>query len=189
VARRRASELLGWLNKRSGATLRGGMAWLQRLEEAAAAAWDRLAAEPSGDDTEEEPIVRRAGTLEEMLQRYRDAVQPQETVDLAALRQLAFVGIPEELRIRGLYWKLLLGYLPPERSQWAAVLQTRRQEYQAYRTLPCLWRLRLLLHFCVPASLAAVTALRSCIFRSGLVLHAEDGEHSRHAARPPEALG
>jgi hypothetical protein len=114
------------------------MAWFKRLSEEASAAWDRLAAD---EDTagearsfEEAPVVRRAGTLEQMLQRYRDAAQPQDTVDLAALRQLAFVGIPEELRIRGLYWKLLLGYLPPERSQWSAVLGERRQRYQAYCT-------------------------------------------------------
>ena len=145
------------------------MAWLQRLGDAASAAWDRLAADSSGDDTangglEEEPIVRRAGTLEQMLQRYRDAVQPQETVDLAALRQLAFVGIPEELRIRGLYWKLLLGYVPPERSRWAAVLQDRRREYQAYRTRQYFRRPLCLLYFCDSA--AAVTTLRPCIMRS-----------------------
>lgn len=115
------------------------MDWFQRLQSEASAAWNRLGADGSGAaaSLEDEPIVRRAGTLEQMLQRYRDAVQPQETVDLAALRQLAFVGVPEELRIRGLYWKLLLGYLPPERSQWAAVLQDRRQQYQAYCIRPC----------------------------------------------------
>ena len=112
------------------------MAWFQRLSAEASAAWDRLAGDPGSECTltgEEEPIVRRAGTLEQTLQRYRDAVQAHDTVDLAALRQLAFVGVPEELRIRGLYWKLLLGYLPPERSRWAPVLQDRRRQYQAYR--------------------------------------------------------
>jgi hypothetical protein len=48
-------------------------------------------------------------------------------VDLDALRELAWSGIPPELR--PVTWRLLLGYLPPARSRQAAVLARKRREY------------------------------------------------------------
>ena len=48
-------------------------------------------------------------------------------VNLDALRELAWSGIPGELR--PLCWRLLLGYLPPNRGRQAAVLARKRREY------------------------------------------------------------
>ena len=48
-------------------------------------------------------------------------------VDLRALRELAWSGVPP--RLRGTVWKLLLGYLPAERSRRKAFLARKRAEY------------------------------------------------------------
>jgi len=48
-------------------------------------------------------------------------------VDLRALRELAWSGVPP--RLRGTVWKLLLGYLPAERSRRRAFLARKRAEY------------------------------------------------------------
>lgn len=57
----------------------------------------------------------------------------QDTIDLTALRHLAFKGIPEDHpSIRSLVWKLLLGYLPPERSQWERTSQRKEAEYAQF---------------------------------------------------------
>ncbi|KAF6259561.1 rab-GTPase-TBC domain-containing protein [Scenedesmus sp. NREL 46B-D3] len=48
-------------------------------------------------------------------------------VDLDALRELSWSGIPQELR--PVCWRLLLGYLPPNKSRQASVLARKRREY------------------------------------------------------------
>jgi len=48
-------------------------------------------------------------------------------INMKRVRQLAFRGVPKNLR--GIYWKLLLGYLPPEREQWSIQLQNQRNAY------------------------------------------------------------
>jgi hypothetical protein len=53
---------------------------------------------------------------------------PHPQIDLDQLRELAWSGIPPELR--PLCWRLLLGYLPPNRSRQAAALARKRREYQ-----------------------------------------------------------
>ena len=49
---------------------------------------------------------------------YRKAVG-MDVVDLDAVHALAFQGVPDAADLRPLYWKLLLGYLPADRAQWA----------------------------------------------------------------------
>jgi len=58
---------------------------------------------------------------------YEEVVKA-DVVDMKKLRALAFKGIPNQLR--GIYWKLLLGYLPPERVEWAQQLLNRRNGYK-----------------------------------------------------------
>lgn len=48
-------------------------------------------------------------------------------IDLDALRELSWSGIPQELRPT--CWKLLLGYLPPNKSRQQQVLARKRREY------------------------------------------------------------
>lgn len=49
-----------------------------------------------------------------------DRPRPGQVVDLEALRELAWSGIPAELR--PVCWQLLLGYLPPNRERRCAGL-------------------------------------------------------------------
>lgn len=60
---------------------------------------------------------------------YRKAVS-MDVVDLDAVHALAFQGVPDAADLRPLFWKLLLGYLPPNRSKWAETLAGKRRHYQ-----------------------------------------------------------
>ncbi|MEW5308810.1 MAG: hypothetical protein WDW38_000741 [Sanguina aurantia] len=51
----------------------------------------------------------------------------EAVVDLDALRELSWSGIPYELR--PVCWRLLLGYLPPAKSRQSQTLARRRREY------------------------------------------------------------
>ena len=100
------------------------MSWLRSLLGGGGAA--------AGQDGPSTPEVRpRSLSVEETHTRYRESVC-KDSIDLAALRQLAVVGIPEELRVRGQYWKLLLGYLPTERASWDEILLHHQAQYQRY---------------------------------------------------------
>lgn len=62
----------------------------------------------------------------------------QATVPLEALRRLCFIdGVPDGVastpRLRALAWKLLLGYLPPDRAEWPSHLRSQRALYAAWR--------------------------------------------------------
>lgn len=52
----------------------------------------------------------------------------QQVVDLDQLRELAWSGIPPDLR--PMCWKLLLGYLPPNRGRRDQILARKRKEYR-----------------------------------------------------------
>ncbi|KAK9818762.1 hypothetical protein WJX74_011120 [Apatococcus lobatus] len=52
----------------------------------------------------------------------------ESSVDLDALRELAWSGIPSELR--PCVWQLLLGYLPPNVSRREQTLERKRSEYR-----------------------------------------------------------
>ncbi len=52
----------------------------------------------------------------------------QKQVDLDQLRELAWSGVPPALR--PMVWKLLLGYLPPNKTRQDAVLARKRKEYR-----------------------------------------------------------
>ncbi|ETO24733.1 TBC1 domain family, member 13 [Reticulomyxa filosa] len=60
----------------------------------------------------------------------------QAHIDLKALQDLCFNGIPEEdTALKAKCWKILLGYLPLERSQWQAHLEQQRAMYSFYINL------------------------------------------------------
>ncbi|CAK0787611.1 hypothetical protein CVIRNUC_010833 [Coccomyxa viridis] len=52
----------------------------------------------------------------------------QQVVDLDALRELAWSGVPSDLRPT--CWQLLLGYLPPNRERREQILERKRREYR-----------------------------------------------------------
>lgn len=66
---------------------------------------------------------------------FRRVLGEEPAVDMGALRALAFGGVPDEPRERGLraaVWRLLLGLLPPERAQWERVLRGKRAQYAQF---------------------------------------------------------
>ncbi|RIB01672.1 rab-GTPase-TBC domain-containing protein [Gigaspora rosea] len=61
------------------------------------------------------------------INKFKDVLQ-SPNVDLAALRQLSWKGIPDELR--PMAWQLLLGYLPCNSDRRVATLARKRKEYE-----------------------------------------------------------
>lgn len=58
----------------------------------------------------------------------------KKTVNMGELRRLACLGVPDGGNdVRPLVWKLLLGYLPTERSLWPYELEKKRSQYSAYK--------------------------------------------------------
>lgn len=49
---------------------------------------------------------------------------------MSVIQKLAFQGIPDKPRLRSIYWKLLLGFLPLQQSQWDSETKKQRQVYQ-----------------------------------------------------------
>jgi len=80
---------------------------------------------PGGDGGGGGVTQSRASSSIRIKKFHRILAEP--VVDLDALRELAWSGIPSELR--PLCWRLLLGYLPPNRSRQAQVLLRKRREY------------------------------------------------------------
>eukprot|EP00095_Tigriopus_kingsejongensis_P005856 maker-scaffold38_size502422-snap-gene-0.14 protein:Tk05856 transcript:maker-scaffold38_size502422-snap-gene-0.14-mRNA-1 annotation:"tbc1 domain family member 13" len=67
-------------------------------------------------------------------QRVRDFddILNADNVDREPLRHLAFEGIPEGSGRRSLSWRILLNYLPEERSSWTDYLGKKRKLYQQF---------------------------------------------------------
>lgn len=72
--------------------------------------------------------------------RMRSAVEREKSMvleiskprlDIKQIRKLAFEGLPEG-ELRALYWRLLLGYLPLDRSQWESELASKRKLYREF---------------------------------------------------------
>eukprot|EP00877_Chromochloris_zofingiensis_P012395 jgi/Chrzof1/7409/Cz02g22070.t1 len=78
----------------------------------------------SGAETQE-PSQPRAASSHRVKKFHKILCEP--VVDLDALRELSWNGIPSDLR--PLCWRLLLGYLPPNRSRQAQALARKRHEY------------------------------------------------------------
>lgn len=49
---------------------------------------------------------------------------------MSVIQKLAFQGIPDKPGLRSIYWKLLLGFLPRQQSQWDSETKKQRQVYQ-----------------------------------------------------------
>lgn len=61
---------------------------------------------------------------------YHDAVYGSEKIDMHHVHGLALAGVPAGLR--AVYWKLMLGYLPPERDHWPDALESSRESYKSF---------------------------------------------------------
>lgn len=67
-------------------------------------------------------------------------VQPQllselskKVINVRELRRIAMQGIPDGAGIRSTVWKLLLGYLPPDRGLWPSELAKKRSQYKHFK--------------------------------------------------------
>ncbi|BAT74396.1 hypothetical protein VIGAN_01206000 [Vigna angularis var. angularis] len=74
---------------------------------------------PSGYD-----VTRQAQLLAEL---------SKKVVDMSELRSRACQGIPDAAGIRSTVWKLLLGYLPPDRGLWSSELAKKRSQYKQFK--------------------------------------------------------
>ncbi|XP_040250305.1 uncharacterized protein [Aegilops tauschii subsp. strangulata] len=71
-----------------------------------------------------------------LLADFKAAVRlSKKVVNMGELRRLACLGVPDGggTDVRPLVWKLLLGYLPTERSLWPYELEKKRSQYSAYK--------------------------------------------------------
>ncbi|CAN7016150.1 unnamed protein product, partial [Brassica oleracea var. botrytis] len=55
-----------------------------------------------------------------------DVVLSKKVINMKELRSLALQSLLDSPGIRSTVWKLLLGYLPPERSLWSTELKQKR---------------------------------------------------------------
>ncbi|GER28786.1 Ypt/Rab-GAP domain of gyp1p superfamily protein [Striga asiatica] len=71
-----------------------------------------------------EIIARQAQLLQEL---------SRKVINMGELRRLASQGIPDGASIRSTVWKLLLGYLPSDRSLWPSELAKKRSQYKHFK--------------------------------------------------------
>ncbi|XP_038991774.1 TBC1 domain family member 13-like [Hibiscus syriacus] len=57
----------------------------------------------------------------------------KKVMNMWELRRIASQGFPDGAGIRSTVWKLLLGYLPPERGQWSSELAKKRSQYSHFK--------------------------------------------------------
>ncbi|XP_075654125.1 uncharacterized protein LOC142624443 isoform X2 [Castanea sativa] len=77
---------------------------------------------PAGPSAED--ISRQAQLLSEI---------SKKVVNMRELRRIASQGIPDTAGIRSTVWKLLLGYLPPDRSLWPSEMAKKRSQYKQFK--------------------------------------------------------
>ncbi|GFQ03119.1 tbc1 domain family member 13 [Phtheirospermum japonicum] len=77
------------------------------------------AAPPAAED-----ISRQAHVLQEL---------SRKVINMEELRKLASQGLPDGAGIRSTVWKLLLGYLPTDRSLWPSELAKKRSQYKHFK--------------------------------------------------------
>ncbi|KAJ4723206.1 TBC1 domain family member protein [Melia azedarach] len=57
----------------------------------------------------------------------------KKVINMSELRRIATQGIPDGGGIRSTVWKLLLGYLPPDRGLWSSELAKKRSQYKHFK--------------------------------------------------------
>ncbi|CAL5214098.1 unnamed protein product [Lathyrus oleraceus] len=57
----------------------------------------------------------------------------RKVMDMRELRRIACQGVPDSAGIRSTLWKLLLGYLPPDRGLWSSELAKKRSQYKQFK--------------------------------------------------------
>ncbi|CAI9776117.1 unnamed protein product [Fraxinus pennsylvanica] len=57
----------------------------------------------------------------------------RKIINMGELRRITSQGIPDGAGIRATVWKLLLGYLPPDRALWPSELAKKRSQYKHFK--------------------------------------------------------
>ncbi|KAI4370456.1 hypothetical protein MLD38_018809 [Melastoma candidum] len=80
--------------------------------------------QPADRTLSEEDVSRQSQLLAEL---------SKQIVDMREVRRLTAQGVPDCAGIRSTVWKLLLGYLPPDRSLWSSELIKKRSQYNNFK--------------------------------------------------------
>ncbi|XP_073138215.1 uncharacterized protein [Henckelia pumila] len=74
-------------------------------------------------------------TAAEDVSRHAQLVQElsRKIINMGEIRRLASQGIPDGSGIRPTVWKLLLGYLPTDRSLWPSELAKKKSQYKHFK--------------------------------------------------------
>lgn len=67
---------------------------------------------------------------------FKSALEPSaETgrIDMNTVRKYGFEGIPDDCGLRSIYWKLLLGYLPDDKTLWYDTVMEERKKYKGLK--------------------------------------------------------
>lgn len=83
---------------------------------------------PSSESSSSRPATGSRATDSTRVAKFRKELAAT-TVDLDALRELAWSGVPPDMR--PVVWRLLLGYAPPNADRREGTLSRKRQEYIA----------------------------------------------------------
>jgi len=75
--------------------------------------------------------IKKGITLEQKrVKLFYDEIQKEDIIDVDNLRKLSCQGMPTINR--PIYWKILLNYLPTNKSKWEEVLEQKRNEYKEW---------------------------------------------------------
>ena len=112
---------------------------------------------------------------------YHDAVYGSEKIDMHHVHGLALAGVPAGLR--AVYWKLMRGYLPPERDHWPDAHESSRESYKSFCDLFIVdpERAAATDHVCPPPSSPHTRRWGSCGTKECLVMH----KHTRTTHTTP----
>eukprot|EP01114_Cavostelium_apophysatum_P013503 TRINITY_DN3283_c0_g2_i1.p1 TRINITY_DN3283_c0_g2~~TRINITY_DN3283_c0_g2_i1.p1 ORF type:complete len:457 (-),score=92.95 TRINITY_DN3283_c0_g2_i1:1237-2607(-) len=92
--------------------------------------------QPSGSEIAETEASSQPNPTSQSVYKNRlalfESVIEGPKINFDRARELSFGGIPDSLR--SLYWKLLLSYLPNDRTIWPSFLQKNRDLYQTFLT-------------------------------------------------------
>jgi hypothetical protein len=88
---------------------------------------------PSSDQLSDERRLKRIAMFQRLAEMKEEINRPQ--INMKKIVELSMGGLTDDLR--PFYWRLLLNYLPPDRSLWDKELATKRELYWTWqRELP-----------------------------------------------------
>ncbi|CEP17365.1 hypothetical protein [Parasitella parasitica] len=69
-------------------------------------------------------------SVEDDNEDFEDKWRP--VIDMKSFQNACFYGIPDEPGLRSTAWKVLLGYLPPDKRMWSSTLKNQRLSYYSW---------------------------------------------------------